>query len=253
MSAQVLDDPHPPPLDATAARFSQNQSMRRLLLNTLTVLSLLLFVAAAGLWVRGYWVSDSWKESGEGGDLTIWSEAGRVFVEQAGGERPLADSDLAGLPPRMREMVVRAHMSRRRLRERSISSRPADRASTVTEQLRQQAASDPATIRDWHLFGFHWFVSDGETEVTRSAPLEVSVITTSSIWQIGIPLWSVAVVFSLLPLAHARSTIRTRQQRRRQREGKCRACGYDLRASPERCPECGAAAPEPIAAGQPIA
>ena len=56
-----------------------------------------------------------------------------------------------------------------------------------------------------------------------------------------VPYWFVVVVSALpsclwLARAHAR-----RVRARRARLGKCARCGYDLRATPDRCPECGAA------------
>jgi hypothetical protein len=41
---------------------------------------------------------------------------------------------------------------------------------------------------------------------------------------------------------------RTARARRRRKAGRCPACGYDTRATPARCPECGLAAAPPVPA-----
>jgi hypothetical protein len=54
-----------------------------------------------------------------------------------------------------------------------------------------------------------------------------------------IPYWVLGIITAALPIA--RLAVWWRRWRRHP-EGCCRACGYDLRATPERCPECGAVA-----------
>ena len=51
-----------------------------------------------------------------------------------------------------------------------------------------------------------------------------------------VPFWFLVILFSILPFAWVRRTIRDLKRRA---HGLCPHCGYDLRASPGRCPECG--------------
>ena len=55
---------------------------------------------------------------------------------------------------------------------------------------------------------------------------------------IAVPAWLPVAAFGVLPLIFVVGVAR---RRRRRGTGRCARCGYDLRASPDRCPECGAA------------
>jgi hypothetical protein len=181
--------------------------------------SLLLCVATVALWVRSYFIADEFMDSHSDRLDMVWTVRGTVFIQ-------------------------RTHL-------RSDPVAPLGTYLTTVDLTEQHATpptarvQDPGTSRDWQVLGFHWFVSRGGSAVNANGN---AILTTPPSWRVGLPMWFLALVFSLLPL---RWRIRTR---RTCSPGDCLECGYDLRATPDRCPECGAVpaqTPRAIGCGTP--
>jgi hypothetical protein len=59
---------------------------------------------------------------------------------------------------------------------------------------------------------------------------------TGAFWSIRVPFWCVALATAAVPCLTLAQRVRRASRRR---AGLCPDCGYDLRATPARCPECG--------------
>jgi hypothetical protein len=81
-----------------------------------------------------------------------------------------------------------------------------------------------STFANW--LGFGWRT----TPFTRGGAVPV---VNYRVW---FPHWSIALLTAVAPAAWL---IAYPRRRRRHLAGHCRNCGYDLRATPDRCPECG--------------
>ena len=176
--------------------------MTRRLVNVLTTLSLLLFVAVAALWVRSYSSRDNLAWTNDQGD-------GHFLSSPGGG---------SGL-----------EWSRRRVGPLVESGHRLDwRAEAIDPRLIY------VSIRPSRLgFGTETFSIIINT--TRGAErVEWSGVV--------VPFWALLVVLGALPAARWGAAAIRRRKRARAAAGLCLNCGYDLRATPGRCPECGSAA-----------
>jgi hypothetical protein len=167
-------------------------------------LSLLLCIGSAIAWARSYNVLYAWSRQQEHrdytGDLEIWLDQGRLVILI--GIVPQADRGQAYKPPQ-------AHW--RLYREPYWF---AFRRNNTSAQ-----------------FGWRFWNYDHSR---RQAPPGFG---PAGYWSAGINLALVAGVFAILP-----AIVRIRFLRKKyfqRRPGICRKCGYDLRATPDRCPECG--------------
>lgn len=85
---------------------------------------------------------------------------------------------------------------------------------------------------DWRRLGF---------DAYRTEARHFILAPPAPAWGVVVPHWFLAVGLSVLPAYQFRQLRRRRLAASRLRLGLCGGCGYDLRASPDRCPECGTA------------
>ena len=69
---------------------------------------------------------------------------------------------------------------------------------------------------------------------------------------VWVPWWAITAVVTLPVVLLARRSLRAYRVVRSRRAGSCVQCGYDLRASPGRCPECGAEVVGSVSASRPV-
>lgn len=205
--------------------------MNRRLLNVLTVPSLLLCVATVGAWVVSY---GSWDVAAHSGRLTRTS-----FVSFAGGATVLVTvaEDVPpqvhrpAVPPGGGGWAVEEEMERQHQQSLAEASGPAPTGwhldHTPAGELvpGQQRLAESLSLHRFLGFGFRRF----GREQYHYRP--------ASLYVLDLSYGALAAAWALLPAVRLRAVVKARRVRRR---GLCPRCGYDLRATPDGCPECGA-------------
>lgn len=185
--------------------------MRRRLANVAAALSLLLFVSTAGLWVESYWANRAF-------DLIIYQR-----------DEPRRPGDILYGP-----------RSAARLTGNSCYGWFHVNFSAYSMQKNMEMPHQPR-IR------FYYFRKlseaqrrlDGAKFGARWSSLNRNPGSRGGSFAIVLPYWMPTVLFALCAAWEIRRWRRS-LLRSPAEVGKCPTCGYDVRATPERCPECGA-------------
>jgi hypothetical protein len=178
--------------------------VKRRLVTLAAVASLLLCIATVALWVRSYWRYDHLSCFAVDGHCVLVSGDGRLGI--------MFGPNYKG-PNAMRADPEFRYWNY------------APPEGGLPGQM------EIAAYRSWRRIGFAY-------DPNRLEAYSNNQIAYSSN-RFYFPHWLPAAMFALHPAVHL---WRRRVTRRRMASNICVACGYDLRATPDRCPECGGVA-----------
>jgi hypothetical protein len=177
----------------------------RILLNATALVSLVLLALSLCLWVRSYWRFDS--------VAVVWTQVSIHSPNEYPTRSVKAATRRGGLWCYRARHSGSVYLDNRpgptRVRFESLEA--------YTDGYLPDSAADPARWRAGFAYG--WISSMNDVVGLR------------------VPLWAVALLSALLPLLTLWRYVRRQRSIDRRL---CARCGYDLRATPDRCPECGA-------------
>jgi hypothetical protein len=198
--------------------------VRRRLLNLLTLLSLLLCVAVVALWVRSLYVADNWTYFG-----AVGAASQNDYMVSIYPRRLTLALRRSTFPPEGRTSYVAS----------GARGNEAGWWFNVHPRLADYPDLDRALRREATGLGFAASHHGGTVNTKWSGPAGYVEGITSD-WRVSMPYWFPAALFAAGPVARLARRVR---RARRASAGKCTGCGYDLRATPDRCPECGMTSP----------
>ena len=192
--------------------------MRRRFGQFLTLLSTLLFIFFAALWNRSIAINDQWgilRQTPPSESATSLLKAHAVCLYSTGGKCVFVYFPLWFSSQSVDEPRIDWHHNPR-----------------FVNPIIDELTDAPKSL--WNKMGF----AMGKSRIFR----EPRLLTA---WRmpptyVVAPYWLFLVITGIRPALWVRNQIRHWRWRVK---GKCAVCGYDLRETPERCPECGTAVP----------
>ena len=176
--------------------------MKRRLFRFLSVVSLVLCMATCVLWVRSYWIHDGFQ----------WYRSRSEGFEWA------------SLIATQGRIVISAERDNRFLTD--ISPPPES-----DSYFRAEGSKEPewsiSPLSTWRCAGL---VYGRQSDVAEYPEVRIELIIPS--WM---PVVAAAIALACNLFRYTRGFVKGRRRDR----GRCPSCGYDLRATLDRCPECG--------------